>query len=152
MHRLNRLICWAHRPEAPALLRFCLKILLHVELPPMKWSVHLPHPYNVVVHPDAGIGKEVTIYHNVTIGRKHSGAKAGVPTISDEVTIFPHAVVLGSIVVGRGATIGAAAVVLDDVPRGATVVGNPARQVGYANKAEQHAGQYPGRRRGRHAS
>ena len=51
----------------------------------------------------------------------------GVPVIEDDVTIGANAVLLGDIVVHRGAKIGAGAVVLCDVPEGATAVGVPAK-------------------------
>lgn len=79
----------------------------------------------IVIHKDACIGNRVHICQNVTIGR-HPG-KEGVPTIQDDVYLGPGAVVSGMIIVGRGASIGANAVVLHDVPAGAVAVGVPAR-------------------------
>jgi serine O-acetyltransferase len=63
---------------------------------------------------------------NNTIGTAKDN---GCPIIEDDVTVGCGARVLGPIRVGRGATIGANAVVLHDVPPGATVVGAPARVV-----------------------
>lgn len=51
----------------------------------------------------------------------------GVPVIEDDVTIGANAVLLGGIVVHKGAKIGAGAVVLCDIPEGATAVGVPAK-------------------------
>lgn len=81
----------------------------------------LPHPYGIVIHSRTRLGRRVVILHQVTLG-----ARCGVddaPIIEDDVYIGAGAKVLGGIRVGRGAVIGANAVVTRDVPAGATVVG-----------------------------
>ena len=85
----------------------------------------LPHPNGVVIHPDARIGPNCLFFPQVTIGVAHGG----VPHIEGHVDIGAGAKVLGAITVGAHARIGANAVVVDDVPPGATVVGIPARIV-----------------------
>lgn len=127
--RLNRLVAWAHKPDSPSFIRFFLKVLLHLELPltPEVRAICLPHPWGVIIHPHASVGVNVTIYQGVTIGRKNTGRKAGIPTIGNNVTIWPNAVVIGGIVIGDGATVGAGAIVINDVPPNAVVAGNPAR-------------------------
>lgn len=67
--------------------------------------------------------------HNVTVGMRNEWA---FPEIGDDVFIGAGARVLGGIVVGDGARIGANAVVIQDVPAGATVVGIPARVIATA--------------------
>lgn len=59
-----------------------------------------------------------------TLPSERSG---GVPIIEDDVSIGANAVLLGNIVIHKGAKIGAGAVVLCDVPDGATAVGVPAK-------------------------
>jgi serine O-acetyltransferase len=49
------------------------------------------------------------------------------PVLGDDVFVYAGAKVLGDLTVGDGARVGANAVVLDDVPAGATAVGVPAR-------------------------
>jgi serine O-acetyltransferase len=85
---------------------------------------HLLHGQVVIdgvteVHPGAVIGPFVTI-------GLRKGDIAG-PTIEEDVSIGTGAKVLGNIRVGAGASIAANAVVIEDVPPGATVVGAPAR-------------------------
>ena len=74
------------------------------------------------------VGENLQIRHNVTVGTNRS--KSGnLPTIGNNVKICTGAIVLGEITIGDGATIGAGAVVVKDVPAGAVVVGNPAHEI-----------------------
>jgi serine O-acetyltransferase len=77
--------------------------------------------------PEVKIGKNFTIYQGVTVGRVHSGKKAGVPTVGDNVTAFAGSKILGNIKIGDNVIIGANAVVLSDVPDNVTVGGIPAK-------------------------
>jgi serine O-acetyltransferase len=88
------------------------------------------HGFGTVIHRKTTIGSGVKISHNVTIAvRPSTGAPHGV-VLEDNVYIGANAVVITSrkqgIRIGRGARIGAGAVVTHDVPAGATMVGNPA--------------------------
>jgi serine O-acetyltransferase len=88
-------------------------------------SVFLDHATAIVVGALAEIGDEVTILHNVTIGRK--GTRA--PRIGRGVYLSAGSTMLGDIAIGDFAKIGAGAVVTSDVPAGCTAVGVPARLV-----------------------
>lgn len=83
-----------------------------------------------VIGETAIIGDNVTIYQCVTLGGTNpTNGKGGKrhPTISDNVILGSGAQILGPITVGERARIGASAVVIEDVPAGATMVGPKAR-------------------------
>ncbi len=79
------------------------------------------------------LGANCWINQQVTIGFVSPGAR---PTIGDNVAIHAGAKVLGEIMVGDGARIGANAVVLEDVPPGHTAVGVPARMLAPKAKSD----------------
>jgi len=85
----------------------------------------------VVVHTNVKIGHHVKIYHHVTLaGQTGLGSEHNI-FIEDDVMIGAGAVILGrvnqSLIIGKGAKIGANAVVTKNVLPGQTVVGVPAR-------------------------
>lgn len=108
--------------------RFLTAIDIH---PGAKIGRHffIDHGFTVIGE-SAEIGDDVTIYQNVTLGGTNpTNGEPGKrhPTIGDGVIIGSGAQVLGPIMVGARARVGANAVVTKDVPEGATMVGIPAR-------------------------
>jgi serine O-acetyltransferase len=85
----------------------------------------LPHPNGIVIHPNAEIGPNCLLFHQVTIGQ----GTGGVPTLGGHVDVGAGAKILGRVTIGKHAKIGANAVVLHDVPAGVTAVGIPAKIV-----------------------
>jgi serine O-acetyltransferase len=126
--RLQRLAqrLWAgdHRALAVLVAAFN-RFLTGVDIPP---SAHfgdglmIMHGNGIVVHFMTRAGERCTIYQGVTLGARSPDGHSA-PTLGDDVTIYPGAVVLGNITIGDGATIGANAVVISDVPPGGVVVG-----------------------------
>ena len=98
--------------------------------------VFIDHGFGVVIGETAEIGDDCTIYQGVTLGGTSlsKGAKRH-PTLGRGVIIGAGAQVLGGFMVGDGAKVGSNAVVVKEVPPGATAVGNPARVV---RKEDQH--------------
>lgn len=71
-------------------------------------------------------GRNFTVLQGVTIGKNIDG---GLPTIGDNVIIYPNAVVFGKINIGNGVMIGAGSLINKDVPENVAAVGNPFRIV-----------------------
>jgi serine O-acetyltransferase len=90
----------------------------------------IDHGIGVVIGETAIIGDDVTLYHGVTLGGTTQAAGRRHPIVEDGVVIGAGAKVLGPIIVGRNARVGANAVVVKDVPAGVTVVGIPAQIAG----------------------
>ncbi len=116
--------------------RFLTGIEIH---PKAKIGKHLfiDHGMGVVIGETSEIGENVTIYHMVTLGgispSINSEDQRGVkrhPTLLDNVVVGSGAQVLGPVIVGKNAKIGANAVVTRDVPENAVMVGIPAKNVG----------------------
>ena len=92
-------------------------------------NLFLEHGF-ITIGETAIIGDNVTIYPCVTLGGTNpTNGKGGKrhPTLEDNVIVGAGAQILGPITVGKRARIGANAVVTDDVPEGATMVGLKAR-------------------------
>lgn len=83
----------------------------------------LIHSVGVVINGAVRGGSGIHIEHQVTIGAQRRQS----PTLGDNIFIGAGAKIVGGVTVGDGAQIGANAVVLHDVPPGATAVGVPAR-------------------------
>ena len=85
----------------------------------------------IVIHRRVVIGENCRIGHGVTIGGRSDHYE--VPVIGNDVLIGVGATILGPVKVGDHATVGANAVVIEDVPPHAVVVGIPARVIKYIN-------------------
>jgi serine O-acetyltransferase len=91
--------------------------------------VFIDHGMGVVIGETAVIGDDCTLYHGVTLGGTSWSKGKRHPTLLRGVVIGAGAKVLGPITLGEGAKVGSNAVVVRDVPPGATAVGIPARIV-----------------------
>jgi len=89
----------------------------------------IDHGMGVVIGETAEIGDDVTLYHGVTLGGTSWQKGKRHPTLRNDVVVGAGAKVLGPIEIGSGARIGSNAVVVKEVPPGATVVGVPGRVV-----------------------
>ncbi len=83
------------------------------------------HSIGVVINTNVRAGRNLVIYHDVTLGAEHGK----VPVLGDDVYIGAGAKIIGGVRIGSNVRIGANAVVTRDLPDGATAVGIPARVV-----------------------
>ena len=148
IHRVCQAI-WAMNLHALArALANIGRILTGIEIHPQASigkNLFIDHGTGVVIGQTAVIHDDVTIYHGVTLGGIGDG-QAGEkrhPTIERGAMIGAGAQVLGNIIIGEGAKIGANSVVTIDVPPHSVALGIPARIVG----SDEHARAYgmPGR-------
>lgn len=86
----------------------------------------IDHGMGVVIGETAEVGDDVVMFHGVTLGGTSMRHGKRHPTVGDRVMIGTGAKVLGPVYVGDDARIGANAVVVHDVPPGASAVGVPA--------------------------
>jgi len=132
LHRFSHWL-WGHRLRWLARLfshftRFITGIEIHPGATIGK-RVFIDHGMGVVIGETAVIKEGCTLYHGVTLGGTSWNKGKRHPTLESGVVIGAGAKVLGPITVGEGAKIGSNAVVVRDVPPGATAVGIPARIV-----------------------
>jgi serine O-acetyltransferase len=131
-HRLAHSL-WRAGWRFPArLLSWFSRFLTNVDIHPgasIGRRFFIDHGAGVVVGETAEIGDDVTIYHGVTLGGTTWSQGKRHPTLEDGVVVGAGAKILGPIVLGRGARVGANSVVVKSTPAGATVVGIPAKVV-----------------------
>lgn len=111
-----------------ALFRRCRNVY-GIELPysvSVGRGVIIEHQGGIVVHGASMIGDRCILRQNCTLGVRRLDALDDAPILEDGVSLGAGAVVLGRVRLGAGATIGANAVVMEDVPAGALAVGVPA--------------------------
>jgi len=108
------------------------KILTGIEIHPgaiIGRRFFIDHGNGVVIGETSDIADDVTLYQGVTLGGTSLEKGKRHPTLENGVIVGSGAQVLGPITVSERARIGANAVVLKDVPKGATMVGIPAKIV-----------------------
>ena len=104
-------------------------------------NLFIDHGMGVVIGETSEIGNNVTIYHMATLGgiapSINSNNQRQVkrhPTLGDCVVVGSGAQILGPVMIGANAKVGANAVVTKDVPENAVMVGIPAKNVGTATE------------------
>lgn len=131
-HRLSHFL-WRHHFKLLARMhsqfwRFWTQIEIHpgAQIAP---GVFIDHGAGLVIGETAIVEKGVMLYHGVTLGGTGKDRGKRHPTVRQGALVSAHAQVIGPIEIGANAKVGAAAVVLLDVPEDVTVVGVPAKIV-----------------------
>jgi len=141
MHRIAHYL-WGHG------WLFCARFLSHmnrfftgIEIHPgarIGRRFFIDHGSGVVIGETSEIGDDVHLYQGVVLGGVTLQKKKRHPTVGNHVMIGAGTIVLGPIVIGEGARIGAASLVIHDVPAEAIAVGVPARLgLGFSGKEIQ---------------
>jgi serine O-acetyltransferase len=114
-------------------------------------NLFIDHGMGVVIGETSEIGNNVTIYHMATLGGISPSINSNEqrqikrhPTLNDCVVVGSGAQILGPVIIGANAKIGANAVVTKDVPENAVMVGIPAKNVGTATEEFKPYGIAPG--------
>ncbi len=131
-HRVSHALYDAGVPVAPRAISFTSRAVTGIEIHPaakIGAEFFIDHGSGVVIGETAEIGDRVTLYQGVTLGGTGFARGKRHPTVGDDVTIGSGAKLLGPVVVGHGAKVGANTVVIEDVPANSTVVGNPGHTV-----------------------
>ena len=142
-HRIANFFCTAKFGLIARIISQFSRFLTGIEIHPkakIGKNLFIDHGMGVVIGETSEIGNNVTIYHMATLGgispSINSNEQREVkrhPTLMDNVVVGSGAQVLGPVVVGKNAKIGANAVVTKDVPEKAVMVGIPAKNVGIAS-------------------
>lgn len=131
-HRLSHFL-WEHNFKLLARMNSQFwRFLTNIEIHPgakIAAGVFIDHGAGLVIGETAEVEEGVMLYHGVTLGGTGKDKGKRHPTIRKGALISAHSQIIGPIEVGENAKVGAAAVVLSDVPADVTVVGVPAKVV-----------------------
>ena len=131
-HRVAHALHESGVPALPMALSYASRAVTGIEIHPaakIGGDFFIDHGSGVVIGETAEIGDRVTLYQGATLGGTGFARGKRHPTVEDDVTIGSGAKLLGPITVGHSAKIGANTVVIQDVPRNSTVVGNPGHPI-----------------------
>lgn len=130
-HRLVNLPGTAGRiiGKVPAKILWCIsRIISSCDISPyarIEGGIKLPHAVGIVISESATIKSRTSVYQNVTVGAKDGKA----PFVKNNVMLYPGCVVIGDIIIGNNAKIGANAVAVESVADDKIVVGIPAKEL-----------------------
>ena len=139
-HRLSHFL-WNHGFKLLARMhsqfwRFWTQIEIHPGAQ-IDSGVFIDHGSGLVIGETAILEKGVLLYHGVTLGGTGKDCGKRHPTVRKGALISAHAQVIGPVEIGENAKVGAAAVVVADVPSDVTVVGIPAKIVRVHGKKDE---------------
>ena len=141
-HRISHFL-WKHGLKLLARMhsqfqRFWTQIEIHPGAE-IADGVFIDHGSGLVIGETAIVEKGVMLYHGVTLGGTGKDVGKRHPTVREGALVSAHAQVIGPIEIGKNSKVGAAAVVVSDVPADVTVVGVPAKVVRVHSKKDENA-------------
>ena len=119
-------------PVLPRFVAHVSRILTGIEIHPkvkIGKNLFIDHGFGVVIGETCEIGNNVTIYQGVTLGGRSVKKVKRHPTICDDVVIGAGAKILGPILIGKGAKIGAGAIVIKDLESNKVMVADVAKEI-----------------------
>jgi serine O-acetyltransferase len=139
LHRIANFFCVAKFDLIARVISQFSRFLTGIEIHPkakIGKNLFIDHGMGVVIGETSEIKNDVTIYHMATLGgispSINSNDQRNIkrhPTLEDNVVVGSGAQVLGPVVIGKNAKIGANAVVTKDVPENAVMIGIPAKNI-----------------------
>ncbi len=141
LHRMNNFFWNLGLHAFARILANIARIFTGIEIHPkanIGKNFFIDHGTGVVIGQTTIVENNVTIYHGVTlggVGRVGQVSDKRHPTLKEGAIIGAGAQILGNIIIGEHAKIGANSVVTNDIPDGATAIGIPARVVGGDDRA-----------------
>lgn len=103
------------------------------------YGLTIPHGIACVINPSTIIGNNVQLSHYVNIGSTVDKSAL----IGDCVSFSPMVCIINDVTIGKNVTIGAGAIVTKDIPKNATIVGNPAKVINYDKPAHYIGNKWP---------
>jgi serine O-acetyltransferase len=131
LYRLSRRLHENGHVALALLVAAVNRVLTGVEIPPTAQfgkGLVIVHGHGIVVHHATRAGENCTLYQQATIGSR--SVEGLPPVLGDGVTLFPGAKVLGDITIGDGASVGANAVVIEDLGPNSVAVAARSRVLG----------------------
>ena len=131
-HRIAHFLHSVRIPFIPRFISQISRFLTGIEIHPgasIGKGFFIDHGMGVVIGETAEIGENVLIYHQVTLGGSSFNSGKRHPTVGNNVLIGAGAKIFGNITIGDNSQIGGGAVVVKNVPKNSTVIGNPGKVI-----------------------
>jgi serine O-acetyltransferase len=132
LHRIAFLLFTLKIPLLPRLISMIARLFTGIEIHPgatINKGFFIDHGNGVVIGETAEIGKNVLLFHQVTLGGTAMKPGKRHPTLGDNVIVGAGAKILGPLSIGNNSKVGAGTIVLKNVPPDAVIVGNPGKIV-----------------------
>ena len=146
-HRIAHFFCNAKMDLIARIISQFSRFLTGIEIHPkanIGKNFFIDHGMGVVIGETSEIGDNVTIYHSVPLGGISPSIKSDEqrnvkrhPTLQNNVVVGSGAQILGPVIIGTNAKIGANAVVTKNIPENAVMVGIPAKNINTLTKSDE---------------